>query len=124
MDITEFFSHTESLLNHVYWVKQNFDVTPKKDHIATSINWTDIDERRHDFLKELVFTVSSWVYNKAKIKDIVDERLKVTNNDQGNASSFLASQAFSKFRPGHPRASSGSYCFLILFNIFLKQFLC
>lgn len=118
MDIKEFFSHTESLLNHVYWLKQDFNITPQKEHIASAINWTDIDERKYDFLRELVFTVSSWVYNKNKTKSIIDERLKVTNGDYGNASNFLTSQAFSKFRPGHPQGQFGE---LLLFN-FIQYF--
>jgi hypothetical protein len=118
MNTKDFFTHTESLLNHVYWLKQDFDINPKKDHIASAINWTDIEERKHDFLKELVYTVSSWVYNKAKTKSIIDDRLEVTNGDYGNASSFLASQAFSKFRPGHPQGQFGE---LLLFN-FIQYF--
>jgi len=57
MNTNDFLTHTESLLNHVYWLKQEFELSPPKEHIASAINWTDIEERKHDFLKELVNTV-------------------------------------------------------------------
>ncbi len=109
----ELLSHTKSLINHVYWFKQEFDIEPKKEHIGSSIQWTDIADRKNDFLQELVNTVVSWVYGRAKSKKILDERLKVVSGDHGNAYSFLTNQAFSKFRPGHPQGQFGE---LLLFN--------
>lgn len=106
-------SHTESLINHVFWFKQEFEVKPEKEHIGSSIQWTDITDRKHDFLKELVNTVVSWVYNREKCKEIVEQRLKTSGVDTGNAYSFLTTQAFSKFRPGHPQGQFGE---LLLFN--------
>lgn len=113
MNTQDFLTHTESLLNHVYWLKQDFNISPEKEHIASAINWTDIEERKHDFIKELVNTVSSWVYNNATAKKIIDERLAVTQNDYGNAANFLTTQAFSKFRPNQPQGQFGE---LLLFN--------
>lgn len=112
-DIEVFLTHTDSLLNHVYWVKHDFALKPTKDHLATCINFSDINERRNDFLRELVNTISSWVYNRKIIKKIIDEKLEQTNGDLGNASTFLTTQAFSKFRPGAPQGQFGE---LLLFN--------
>jgi len=109
----ELLSHTESLINHVYWFKHDLDLKPKKEHIGSSIEWADIADRRHDFLRELVNTVVSWVYSRDESKKIVDRRLKTTKNDSGNAYSFLTTQAFSKFRPNHPQGQFGE---LLLFN--------
>jgi hypothetical protein len=112
-------THTNSLINHVYWFKQDLKLQPSKEHIASAIQWTDIVERRHDFLKELVNTVVSWVYNKSKSETIVNERLKIVGNDTSNAYSFLTTQAFSKFRPGgFPQGQFGE---LLLFN-FIQHF--
>ena len=113
MDINDLLSHTESLIKYVYWFKQEFDLEPKKEHIGSSIQWTDIEDRRHDFLKELVLTVVTWVYSKDKSRKIVEQRLKNVEGDIGNAYSFLTTQAFSKFRPGHPQGQFGE---LLLFN--------
>lgn len=117
-DILNLLSHTESLINHIYWVKQNFSLQPDKDHIATTINYSDLKERREDFVKDLINTITNWVYNKEKIKKIIKERLIKTHYDYGNASTFLAMQAFSKFRPGHPQGQFGE---LLLFN-FIQYF--
>jgi len=106
-------THTESLMNHVYWFRQDFNIQPRKKHIGTTINYTDIFDREEDFLRELVNTISGWVYSKTKAKQIVDERILQTNGDPQNAYSFLTTQAFSKFRPGHPQGQFGE---LLLFN--------
>jgi hypothetical protein len=111
--IDELLTHTKSLINHIYWFKHDLNLQPSKEHIGAAINYTDIQERKDDFLKELVNTVVSWVYSKAKTKQILDDRLALVNFDHGNASSFLTTQAFSKFRPGQPQGQFGE---LLLFN--------
>ena len=105
-------SHTDAFLNHVYWFRQDLRLQPSKEHIGSAINWTDISDRKNDFLTELSNTVSAWVYNKTKVKSIVDERFAQTN-DLGNAATFLTTQAYSKFRKGHPQGQFGE---LLLFN--------
>jgi len=110
-------THTEALLNHIFWFKQDLKLKPTKDHIGSAINWTDIADRKHDFLRELINTVGSWVYSKDKARRILDERMRATG-DVANASTFLTTQAFSKFRPGHPQGQFGE---LLLFN-FIQHF--
>ncbi|NOR48137.1 MAG: DUF1837 domain-containing protein [Methanosarcinaceae archaeon] len=116
--VDKLLTHTELLINHIYWFKQDLNIQPSKEHIGAAINYTDIQERKDDFLNELVNTVASWVYSKAKSKQIVDDRLAIVNFDHGNASSFLTTQAFSKFRPGQPQGQFGE---LLLFN-FIQHF--
>jgi len=111
-------SHTDSLFNHVYWFKSNFDLLPQKEHYGSAIDITDISERKHDFLSELVNTVTSWVYSNSKIDQIVSERTQSVNGDLGNAYTFLTTKAFSKFRPGYPQGQFGE---LLLFN-FIQHF--
>jgi len=116
--IYELISHTESLINHIYWFKQDFNIPPTKDHIGISIAYTDIQERKDDFLDELVNTVVAWVYSKSETQRIVNDRLSIVNGDFANAYCFLTTQAFSKFRPGHPQGQFGE---LLLFN-FIQYF--
>lgn len=104
-------------MNHVYWFKQDLGIRPQRDHHGVAINYQDIVERRSDFLQELRCTIASWVYSKAKCKDIIDKRMALTN-DTGNASVFLANQAAGKFRRGSPQGQFGE---LLLFN-FLQHF--
>jgi hypothetical protein len=113
VEINNMLTFTQGLLNHVYWIRHDLSLNPGNEHILSAINYSDINERRSDFLNELVNTVTSWVYSKEKIRKIMDERLDVCNGDYGNASTFLATHAFSKFRPGHPQGQFGE---LLLFN--------
>lgn len=111
-------THTRSLINHVYWFRQDFNLKPAREHIGSSIEWTDITDRRSDFIRELVNTVASWVYNKTMSKKIIEDRMGLVSNDVQNAYSFLVTQAFSKFRPGYPQGQLGE---LLLFN-FIQYF--
>ncbi|WP_314772143.1 DUF1837 domain-containing protein [Capnocytophaga sputigena] len=107
-----YLTHTDSLMNHIFWFYEDLNIEPRKDHYGLSINYSDIKERRDDFLKELLSTIVNWVYNKSKLKKILDERSKDT--DLGNALNFITNQAYSKFRPGHPQGQFGE---LLLFNL-------
>ncbi len=111
-------SFTEGLMNHVYWLKQDLNVTPSKEHHAVSINYTDISERRVDFLRELVNSITEWVYSKQKVQEIFSQRMSETGGSMANASTHLTQLAFSKFRPGHPQGQFGE---LLLFN-FIQYF--
>ena len=105
-------SNTELLMNHVYWFHEDLNIEPRKEHYGLSINYSDIKERRDDFLGELVATIVNWVYNKSKQEKIFKDRLK--DSDWGNAANFLVNKAYSKFRPGHPQGQFGE---LLLFNL-------
>lgn len=110
--MNDLLSHTESLFNHIYWFKQDFGIKPKKEHYGSAINWTDISERKDEFVSELMNTITSWVYNKADVKKIVDDRFAQTG-DLGNATNHLTNLAYSKFRKQRPQGQLGE---LLLFN--------
>lgn len=118
LDTDALLGATESLMNQIYWVKHEFAVQPIREHTVTAIDFVDILERRHDFLRQLVLTVTSWVYNRKKVQAILDERMQAAGGDVGNAAAFLTDLARSKFRPGHPQGQFGE---LLLFN-FLQAF--
>lgn len=112
-------SETEALFKHIYWVQQEFAIEPSnKEHIKASIKFNDINERKEDFLRELVCTVVDWVYNKEKVQEIINKRLEQTPGSEANAYAFLNQQAFSKFRPNAPQGQFGE---LLLFN-FIQHF--
>ncbi|WP_027721328.1 HamA C-terminal domain-containing protein [Maridesulfovibrio zosterae] len=115
--IEQLLSHTESFMNHVYWVQQEFPIQPSKNHCGVAINFNDINERRYDFLSELQKTVTSWVYSNAVKNRIFQERL-ANSSDLGNASEHLSSLARRKFRTGYPQGQFGE---LLLFN-FIQYF--
>lgn len=118
VDLDEILTFTKQLIKNVYWVKQELSVKPDKEHHAVAINYVDLKERRDFFLQELVATVTSWVYSKKKFRAILDDRLAMTNGDEGNAAAFISNLASSKFRKGHPQGQMGE---LILFN-FIQAF--
>jgi hypothetical protein len=105
-------SNTELLMNHVYWFYEDLNIEPRKEHYGLSINYSDIKERRDEFLGELLATILNWVYHKSKREKIFDERAKDT--DDGNAMNFIVNLAYSKFRPGYPQGQFGE---LLLFNL-------
>lgn len=107
------FSYTTGLTNHIYHFYEELELLPQKKHYGLSINYTDIDERRDDFLSELINTIVSWVYNKNKYDDLFKERYDKTG-DSRNVASFIVQQAYKKFRTGHPQGQFGE---LLLFNL-------
>lgn len=109
----KYLTNTEKLVNHIYWFYEDLETLPAKDHYGLSINYTDLKERKDDFLSELINTVVSWVYNNNKSKDLLDQRFAETN-DIGNAINFVTNQAYKKFRKGHPQGQFGE---LLLFNL-------
>lgn len=109
----KYLTHTEGIANHIFWFYEDLDLLPKKNHHGLAINYSDIKERKDDFLSELINTVVSWVYNNNKTKTLVDERVK-ESGDFGNAVNFITNLAFNKFRKGHPQGQFGE---LLLFNL-------
>jgi hypothetical protein len=110
-------TYTEDLLNHTFYLKHNLGLQPESDHHLTAIRYTDIKERREDFLSALVNTIGAWVYNQEKAKALFTERFTITE-DFSNAASFITTLAHNKFRPGHPQGQFGE---LLLFN-YLQHF--
>lgn len=111
-------TNTARLTNHIFWFYEDLDLSPKKEHYGMSINYSDIKERKDDFLSELINTVVSWVYNKSKAKSLFEERQE-ESDDLGNAMNFITNLAYSKFRKGHPQGQFGE---LLLFNLIQHYF--
>lgn len=111
-------TNTASLTNHIFWFYEDLDLMPKKNHYGLSINYSDIKERKDDFLSELINTVVSWVYNKSKAKSLFEERQE-ESDDIGNAMNFITNLAYSKFRKGLPQGQFGE---LLLFNLIQHYF--
>jgi hypothetical protein len=117
LEVERLLSHTESLLSQTFWVKQKFNVLPDKDHIGISIGYTDVTERRVDFLKCLTETINSFVYNKKESSKLIKKFFK-ESHDYAHAAAKLTFTAANKFRPGHPQGQFGE---LLLFN-FIQHF--
>uniref|UniRef100_UPI002FDE0F3D HamA C-terminal domain-containing protein n=1 Tax=Flavobacterium sp. TaxID=239 RepID=UPI002FDE0F3D len=109
----KYLTRTDGLINHIFWFYEDLDLQPKKNHYGISINYSDIKERKDDFLSELINTVVSWVYNNSKVKSLLESKLK-ESDDLGNAVNFITNLANNKFRKGQPQGQFGE---LLLFNL-------
>jgi hypothetical protein len=118
-------TYTDSLMNHVHWVQQTFDVVPSKNHIATCINFIDLNERKTEFCRELINTIPECIYSKEKYKEVF-EKLEIKRG-KANASNELSTICFDKFRGKFKKGDTnklfaqGQFGELLLFN-FLQKF--
>lgn len=106
-------------MNHVYWVRQEFDVAPKKQHVASCINYVDLQEYREEFCEELVNTIPEWIYSNQKAADIVDRMITEEGRSDRNAQSALRTVTFQKFRNSATEDVfiQGQFGELVLFNL-------
>lgn len=114
----KYLTNTDKLVNHIYWFYEDLETLPKKNHHGLAINYTDLKERKDEFLSELINTVVSWVYNNNKSKNLFDARFAETG-DIGNAMNFVTNHAYKKFRKGHPQGQFGE---LLLFNLIQQYY--
>jgi len=121
--LKDFFTSTQSFINHVYCVQQDFDLNPPKKHYGVSINYVDLKEYRQQFVEELVNTICDWVYSQRKAKSIIDKLIKQEKRSTQNANSKLQSLAREKFRrsKNDDLILQGQFGELLLFN-FLQYF--
>ncbi|MDO3641266.1 DUF1837 domain-containing protein [Mucilaginibacter sp. L3T2-6] len=106
-------------MNHVYWVRQEFDVVPKKEHVASCINYVDLQEYRDEFCEELVNTIPEWIYSNQKAAKIVDMMVAEEGRSDRNAQSALRTVTFQKFKNSVTEEVflQGQFGELILFNL-------
>ena len=126
-ELQKFFTHTESFINHVYYVQQDFKLKPSKDHIGACINHLDLIEFRQEFIEELVNTIYEWVYSQSKAEKTINELIDEEGRSKQNAHSKLKSLAHKKFRHMDKDKDKdklllqGQFGELLLFN-FLQYF--
>lgn len=106
-------------MDHVYWVRQEFDVVPKKEHVASCINYVDLQEYRDEFCEELVNTIPEWIYSNKKAANIVDEMIAQEGRSSMNAQTALRTVTFQKFKNSATEEVflQGQFGELVLFNL-------
>jgi hypothetical protein len=70
INIEDLLSKTEAFMAKMHIVKQDLNLLPKKDHIATCIKYSDLLEMRDEFVKEMVASVVRYVYSAEKSSKI------------------------------------------------------
>ncbi|MEY0304767.1 DUF1837 domain-containing protein [Providencia manganoxydans] len=111
--IQSLLSNVDSLIKHTYHFRLDVSKLKGSSRQGISINFTDLQERRYDFVRELKNTVCNWVYGKEKYQNLFQHELKKRGFDIQNVSSHIDSLAKDKFRKGIPQGQFGE---LLLFN--------
>jgi|BarGraIncu00222A_1022003.scaffolds.fasta_scaffold15746_2 hypothetical protein len=117
-DVESLLVKTEAFINTMYYVHDDFTLIPKKDHIGTIINYSDLQQMRNDFVEEMIHTVVKYVYSEEEQNKIIGV---FTNEgrDKSAAYSKLTRKATQKFRRDHIK---GQFSELLLFNLLQYHF--
>lgn len=117
-DIESLLIKTEAFINTMYYVHNDFTLIPKKDHIGTIINYSDLQQMRNDFVEEMIHTVVKYVYSEKEQNKIIKE-FTTEGRDTSAAYSKLTRKATQKFRRDHIQ---GQFSELLLFNLLQYHF--
>lgn len=117
VDIEALLPKMEAFMRTLYHVSVDFEIKPKKEHIATCINYNDLLQLRPEFTKELLASVTRFVYSRSKSKDIV--AALSADHELEDAYNLLTQQAKDKFRP---YSVQGQFSELLLFNLLQYHF--
>jgi hypothetical protein len=71
VDIESLLTKLDSFIDTMYVVRDHFGFTPTKEHVATCINYVDLEEMRHDFISEMVGTMIPFVYSERKRAELL-----------------------------------------------------
>lgn len=87
---------TEAFIRTMYAVHDVLAFEPTKNHIATCINYADLQEMRDNFIREMKNMVNSFVYSATKQKELI--AALSNGRDLGGAYTELHQRACEKFR--------------------------
>jgi len=71
VDIESLLTKLDSFIETLYVIQDHFELAPTKNHIASCINYADLQELRDDFLAELVGTMIPFVYSEQKRTELL-----------------------------------------------------
>lgn len=117
-ELEKLLAHTDALFNHVHHFECNDVPFPGQSRRGAAIAYSDLGERRPDFVRELRNSIVDWVYSRSRFNSMLEEELKERGYGTANAVSHIVQLANSKFRSGFPRGQFGE---LLLFN-FMQHF--
>ncbi|WP_080831874.1 HamA C-terminal domain-containing protein [Cohnella massiliensis] len=119
IDLDSLLSNTEAFLNTMYYVKTDqFALVPRKEHIATCINYSDLIEMRDEFVNELVSTIIQYVYSTEKQNKLL-QQFTAQGRDISAAYMKIRKLAQSKFRQTDLK---GQFSELLLYNLLQYHF--
>jgi hypothetical protein len=108
---------TEAFIKSMYAVRDVLSFEPTKAHIATCINYADLQEMRDTFIREMKNMVNGFVYSASKQRALLDAFS--IGRDLGGASTELHQRACEKFRAS---SLKGQFSELLLCNLLQHYF--
>jgi len=110
---------TGAFIDTMYYVKHHLNLLPKKDHVCTCINFSDLIEMREDFVRELVGSVVDYVYSTKKSASIRNKFLEGGRRSIAQANEQLSIKAKEKFRKA---SIKGQFSEMLLFLLLQHHF--
>jgi len=110
---------TDAFIDTMYYVRHDLTLLPKKEHVCTCINFSDLIEMREDFIRELVGSVVDYVYSTKKSGSIRDKLLRGDRRSLNQANESLSIKAKEKFRKS---SIKGQFSELLLFLLLQHHF--
>ncbi|PBQ32733.1 hypothetical protein CNR22_13430 [Sphingobacteriaceae bacterium] len=107
----------DAFMRTMHHVALDFTIEPKKKHIATCIDYQDLNQLRSEFLREMIASVTRYVYSKGKQDEILSA--ESVDREPSDAHSILQQRAKEKFRPS---SVQGQFSELLLFNLLMYHF--
>ena len=117
VDIESLLPKMDAFMRTMHHVSMDLTIEPKKKHIATCIDYSDLNQLRSEFLQEMISSVTRYVYSKGKQKEIVAS--ESVDRELEDAQAILQQRAKDKFRPSSVK---GQFSELLLFNLLNYHF--
>src|SRR5579863_2901488 len=108
---------TEAFIKTMHAVRDIFSFEPTKQHIATCINYADLQEMRNSFIREMKNMINSFVYSAVKQQSLIEAFSD--GRDLAGAYTELHQRACDKFRTS---SLKGQFSELLLCNLLQHYF--
>lgn len=118
IDIKALLNKIDSLIATTFFVKAEVGLTPKKEHIITSLKYQGLNQMRREFLHRLVNSIVKYVFSQTKLEERFKELTESEKLDDGDAHAEIFQQARQYFRSSEVK---GQFSELLLFN-FLQHY--
>ncbi|UOE58279.1 DUF1837 domain-containing protein [Priestia filamentosa] len=125
VDVEKLLTNVDAFINTMHVVRTDFNLEPKKEHIGTCINFQDLKELRTEFIEELIYTVTNYVYSKNEQQGLVNKFMD-EGRDPSGAYNKIRKKSVRKFRSKSKDGSSshlqGQFSEILLFNLLQHYF--
>lgn len=117
IDIEALLPKMDAFMRTMHYVSLDLTVEPKKKHLVTCIDYVDLNQLRNEFIREMIASVTRYVYSKNQQSKILS--LESKDREPEDAHAVLHQRAKDKFRPS---SVQGQFSELLLFNLLNYHF--